>query len=297
MEYKKILVAGSGVLGSQIAFQTAFFGYEVNVYDINDEAIATAKERLQSLSHTYGEYFNDDARAAKTLAGLSFYTDLAQAVADVDLVIEAVPERIDIKQAFYEQLAKVAPAKTVFASNSSTLLPSQFAQFTGRPEKFLALHFANTIWKNNTAEVMGHAGTDPQYTEQVIEFARTIGMIPFHLKKEQPGYILNSLTVPFLSAGMALWANGIADPHTIDKNWMISTGSPAGPFGFLDIVGMETPYNLNMMKADHDPMAKIIAEKIKAEYIDLGKMGVSSGEGFYKYPNPAYMDKDFLKHN
>ncbi|WP_409367000.1 3-hydroxyacyl-CoA dehydrogenase [Lysinibacillus sp. 38-6] len=297
MEYKKILVAGSGVLGSQIAFQTAFFGYEVNVYDINDEAIATAKERLQSLSHTYGEYFNDDARAAKTLAGFSFYTDLAQAVADVDLVIEAVPERIDIKQSFYEQLAKVAPAKTVFASNSSTLLPSQFAQFTGRPEKFLALHFANTIWKNNTAEVMGHAGTDPQYTEQVIEFARTIGMIPFHLKKEQPGYILNSLTVPFLSAGMALWANGIADPHTIDKNWMISTGSPAGPFGFLDIVGMETPYNLNMMKADNDPMAKIIAEKIKAEYIDLGKMGVSSGEGFYKYPNPAYMDKDFLKHN
>ena len=297
MEFKKILVAGSGVLGSQIAFQTAFFGYEVNVYDINDEAIAAAKERLQSLSHTYGEYFNDDARAAKALAGLSFYTDLAQAVADVDLVIEAVPERIEIKQSFYEQLAKVAPAKTVFASNSSTLLPSQFAQFTGRPEKFLALHFANTIWKNNTAEVMGHEGTDSQYTEQVIEFARTIGMIPFHLKKEQPGYILNSLTVPFLSAGMALWANGIADPHTIDKNWMISTGSPAGPFGFLDIVGMETPYNLNMMKADHDPMAKIIAEKIKAEYIDLGKMGVSSGEGFYKYPNPAYMDKDFLKHN
>jgi len=297
MEFKKILVAGSGVLGSQIAFQTAFFGYEVNVYDINDEAIAAAKERLQSLSHTYGEYFNDDARAAKALAGLSFYTDLAQAVADVDLVIEAVPERIEIKQSFYEQLAKVAPAKTVFASNSSTLLPSQFAQFTGRPEKFLALHFANTIWKNNTAEVMGHEGTDSQYTEQVIEFARTIGMIPFHLKKEQPGYILNSLTVPFLSAGMALWANGIADPHTIDKNWMISTGSPSGPFGFLDIVGMETPYNLNMMKADHDPMAKIIAEKIKAEYIDLGKMGVSSGEGFYKYPNPAYMDKDFLKHN
>jgi len=297
VEYKKILVAGSGVLGSQIAFQTAFFGYEVNVYDIHDDAIAAAQERLQSLSHTYGEFFNDDARAAKALAGLSFYTDLAHAVADVDLVIEAVPERIEIKQAFYEQLAKVAPAKTVFASNSSTLLPSQFAKFTGRPEKFLALHFANTIWKNNTAEVMGHEGTDPQYTEQVVEFARTIGMIPFHLKKEQAGYILNSLSVPFLSAGMALWANGIADPETIDKNWMISTGSPAGPFGFLDIVGMETPYNLNMMKADHDPMAKIIAKKIKAEYIDKGKMGMSSGEGFYKYPNPAYMDKDFLKHN
>ena len=297
MNFKNVTIAGSGVLGSQIAFQSAFFGFNVNVYDINDGAIEAAKTRMESLKATYSEYFNDAEKAEKAFANLTYYTDLAQAVKDADIIVEAVPERIEIKQSFYENLGKVAPEKTVFASNSSTLLPSQFAQFTGRPEKFLALHFANSIWQNNTAEVMGHPGTEEQYVEQVADFARAINMIPFVLKKEQPGYILNTLLVPFLSAAMELWVKDIADPQTIDKNWMISTGAPRGPFAIYDIVGMETPYNLNLMRAEKDPAAKFVAEKIKREMIDQGKMGISTGEGFYKYPNPAYMDPDFLKSN
>lgn len=296
MNYKNITIAGSGVLGSQIAFQTAFFGFNVTVYDINDAAIEKAKTLFAKHKETYGAFFNDAERAEKAFESLHYATDLAEAVKDADLVIEAVPERMDIKQGFYEQLAQVAPEKTVFASNSSTMLPSQFAQFTGRPEKFLALHFANEIWKNNTAEVMGHPGTDEKYAVEVVEFSREIGMIPFHLHKEQPGYILNSLLVPFLDAGLQLWAKGVADPETIDKNWMIATGAPAGPFGILDVVGMETPYNLNVAKAKAGiPGMQELADKIKTEYIDQGKMGVNAGEGFYKYPNAAYQQPDFLK--
>lgn len=297
MNYENITIAGSGVLGSQIAFQTAFFGFNVSVYDINETAIATAKTRMEKLTKVYGEYFGDMERAQKAFNGLQYFTDLAGAVVDADLVIEAVPERIEIKQSFYENLGKVAPVKTVLASNSSTLLPSQFAQFTGRPEKFLALHFANSIWKNNTAEIMGHPGTEAVYVEEVTNFARAIGMIPFVLKKEQPGYILNSLLVPFLSAAMELWVKDIADPQSIDKNWMLSTGAPVGPFGIYDIVGMETPYNLNLMRAEVDPAAKIVADKIKREMIDQGRMGISTGKGFYDYPNPAYQDPDFLTSN
>lgn len=297
MEFKKVMVAGSGVLGSQIAFQTAFFGHDVSVYDIHEEAIQAAKERLTQLKAVYADYFKDEEKAEAAYHRFTFSANLAEAVKDVDLVIEAVPERVDIKQDFYQKLATVAPAHTVFASNSSTLLPSQFAPFTGRPEKFLALHFANTIWINNTAEIMGHPGTDPTYIEQVTEFARSIQMIPFVLKKEQPGYILNTLLVPLLNAGLTLWAKDIADPHTIDKNWMISTGSPKGPFAILDIVGMETPYNLNKARAELDPSYQIIADKLKSEMIDQGKMGAATGEGFYKYPNPAYMDPNFIKSN
>ena len=297
MEFNKVMVAGSGVLGSQIAFQTAFFGCDVSIFDINDGAINAAKERLKKLKEVYANFFNDAKKADEAYERLVFSSDLAQAVKDVDLVIEAVPERLDIKQDFYNKLAAVAPEQTVFASNSSTMMPSQFAEFTGRPEKFLALHFANAIWQNNTAEIMGHADTDEKYVQQVTEFARAIGMIPFVLRKEQPGYILNSLLVPFLNSSLTLWANGVADPETIDKNWMISTGAPTGPFGILDIVGMETPYNLNVMRSQSDEMAKAIAEKIKTEMIDQGKMGANSGEGFYKYPNPAFEDPNFLKSN
>lgn len=297
MDFKKIMVAGSGVLGSQIAFQSAFFGYDVSVYDINDEAIGKGKQRITKLRKVYADFFKDEEKADAAMGRLTYSTDLAEATKGVDLVIEAVPERVDIKQDFYQKLGAVASEQTVFVSNSSTMLPSQFAEFTGRPDKFLALHFANSIWQNNTAEIMGHPGTDQQYVEQVTDFARSIGMIPFVLKKEQPGYILNTLLVPFLNAGLTLWAKDIADPHTIDKNWMISTGSPRGPFGILDVVGMETPYNLNKARAELDPAYGVIADKLKSEMIDQGKMGIATGEGFYKYPNPAYSDPNFLKQN
>ena len=98
-------------------------------------------------------------------------------------------------------MASLLPQKTVIVTNSSTMVPSAFAQYTGRPEKYLALHFANEIWKNNTAEIMGHAGTEEKYYDEVVEFAGQIGMIPLKLHKEQPGYIPNSLLVPFLNAG------------------------------------------------------------------------------------------------
>ena len=142
---------------------------------------------------------------------------------------------------------------------------------------------------------MGHDATDKQYEEQVIEFARTIGMVPLHILKEQPGYILNSLLVPFLNAAQSLYAHGVADPHTIDKTWMIATSAPRGPFAILDVVGLETAYNIVAAHAVNNPTAAKIAELIKAEYIDKGKLGIATGEGFYKYPNPAFEEPDFLK--
>jgi len=233
------------------------------------------------------------------MSRFTFSDDLSEAVKDADLVIEAVPEVVDIKIDFYKKLGTVAPEKTVFATNSSTLLPSQFAEYTGRPEKFIALHFANQIWDKNTAEVMGHAGTAEHITMELLDFAKSIGMIPLHIKKEQPGYILNSLLVPFLSAGQNLFANDVAEPETIDKTWMLATGAPMGPFGILDIVGIETAYNIVLMQASANPDAtnsqKKLAEILKTEFIDKGKMGTATGEGFYKYPNPAYLDPEFLK--
>lgn len=295
MSFKNITVAGSGVLGSQIAFQTAFHGYNVSVYDINDAALEKAKERLTILKDTYANYFKDEEKAAAALERFTFSSSLKEAVKDADLVIEAIPELEEIKINFYKELATFAPGKTVFASNSSTMVPSQFAKYTGRPEKFLALHFANEVWKNNTAEVMGHPGTDKQYEEQVIGFAKSIGMIPLHILKEQPGYILNSLLVPFLNAGQVLLAKGVADPETIDKTWMLATGAPLGPFAILDVVGLQTAYNIVATEAKQNPAAQPIADLLKKEYIDKGKMGRATGEGFYKYPNPAFLDPDFLK--
>src|SRR5690625_4830180 len=234
MEINNVMVAGSGVLGSQIAFQTAFYGYQVNIYDINDDVLVKAKERINALIKTYTDYFKDEQKAKEAVTRITFHSDIEKSVENIDLVIEAIPEVIDIKKDFYKELGKVSPEKTIFATNTSTLLPSQFAQDTGRPEKFSDLHFANDIREKNTAEVMGHEGTSEGVINLLLDFAESIGMVPLHVKKEHPGYLLNSLLVPFLTAGQGLWANGIADPETIDKTWMIATGAPLGPFAIRD---------------------------------------------------------------
>lgn len=297
MSYKTITVAGSGVLGSQIAYQTAFKGFAVTVYDINEDVLKSAQDQITKLKPLYQQDLGaTQEQVDAAYERLTFKSDLADAVANADLVIEAIPEVVQIKTDFYTTLGKVAPEKTIFATNSSTLLPSQFAEATGRPEKFLALHFANTIWKNNTAEIMKHPGTDTQVFNDVIEFSKAIGMVPLPLHKEQPGYILNSLLVPFLDAAEMLLMKEVSNHETIDKTWMIGTGAPLGPFAILDIVGINTAHHIVSAKAaaTGDENMRKLADLLKTKYIDQGKLGRATGEGFYQYPNPNFAKPDFL---
>ncbi|MFD4292270.1 3-hydroxyacyl-CoA dehydrogenase [Rhodococcus sp. NPDC058505] len=278
----KVTVLGTGVLGSQIAYQTAYHGVDVVAYDINDDILETAKSRFAGLADTYRAEVDGaaDGKADAALGRITYSADLAAAVADADLVIEAIPENIDIKRDTYTRLGEVAPEKTIFATNSSTLLPSDLMAFTGRPAKFLALHFANRVWAHNTAEVMGTTETDPEVYRRVADFASSIGMVPIEMKKEKAGYLLNSLLVPFLSAAGQLVVDGIAEPEMVDKTWKIGTGAPAGPFEIYDVVGLNTAYNISMAGG---PGQQRFAQYIKENYIDKGKLGVATGEGFYKY--------------
>ena len=218
-----------------------------------------------------------------------------EAFTDVDLVIESVTENIDVKRAFYQQISTILPEKTIVVTNSSTLLPSKLASYTGRASKFLSLHFANSIWKNNTAEVMGHSGTDKKYFDEIIEFAEAIKMIPLPVREEKSGYLLNSMLVPFLLSAMDLLANGISDPESIDKAWTLGTGAPKGPFQIIDTVGLMTAKNIveqyqkvpnlinpllkkMMLPYNYKKMLELLNK-----YIEEGKLGKSTGEGFYKY--------------
>ncbi len=280
---QNLTVLGTGVLGSQIILQAAYHGKDVVAYDVSDDALAKLPERWEFLRARYVADLPDatDELVDAAIARIRATSDLADALRDADLVIEAVPEVLEIKRQTWAKVAEVAPEKTIFATNSSTLLPSDIAESTGRPGRFLALHFANEIWRNNTGEVMGHAGTDQDAFDAVATFAEEIGMLPIRVLKEQPGYVLNSLLVPLLSAAADLWVRGVADIETIDLTWRKATGAPAGPFQIFDVVGMETPYNLNVHS--DDPVKREFAEKIKREYIDQGRMGIATGKGFYDY--------------
>ena len=281
---EKVTVLGTGVLGSQIAFQAAYFGYDVVAYDISDDVLETAKLRFAGLAKAYRAdktMAASDEQTDAALAHLTLTADLAEAVADADLVIEAVPEILEVKRDTYTKLSELAPAKTIFATNSSTLLPSDMKDFTGRPDKFLALHYANQVWHYNTAEIMGTSDTDPAVFAAVVEFAIGSGLIPIELKKEKAGYVLNSLLVPLLTAAAGLLQGGYADVDTIDKTWRIATGTLSGPFQIYDLIGLNTAYNVAL--ASKDPRMQSWAVFLKENYIDQGKLGVATGEGFYKY--------------
>ena len=280
-EIRKVAVLGTGVLGSQIAFQSAYTGFEVVAYDISDESLQKARLRLAALVETYRKEVTGAADLqADTMGRIILTSDLAAAVADADLVIEAVPEVLAIKQALYEKLARLAPSDTILATNSSTLLPSDLKDFTGRPDRFLALHFANNIWKFNTAEVMGTPETDPAVIDTILKFASDIGMVPIPIRREKAGYVLNSLLVPLLNAAAELAEGGYANPRDVDKVWRIATGAPMGPFQIYDIIGLTTPYNI---LSQGDESARALAAWLKENYIDKGKLGIASGEGFYHY--------------
>lgn len=318
MNIKKVVVAGGGVLGSQIAFQCAYCGFDVTIWLRSQGSIGRTQPKLDKVHSAYIEAiegmasgtgawcagiadtddFDKDACLKKVedaYSGIKLELDMKKAVGDADLVIESMAEEETAKIDFYKKIAPLLPEKTILVTNSSTLLPSTFAKYTGRPEKYLALHFANSIWKNNTAEVMSSGLTDRKYFDEVISFANGIRMIALPVEKEKSGYLLNSMLVPFLLSGLDLYANGVSDPKSIDLAWKHGTGSPKGPFEIFDTVGLTTamniveqyqkvpglltpvlrkmmlPYNFKGMKA------------ILQNYIDEGKLGMASGEGFYKW--------------
>jgi 3-hydroxybutyryl-CoA dehydrogenase len=298
MTIKNVTIAGGGTLGSQVAWQTAYKGFNVILYDAFEKGIEASKNFHKGFADLFLNTLGvSQAEIDATFKRISYTTNLSEAMEDCDLINESIPEVVKIKKDFYANLAKVAPSKTIFTTNSSTTLPSDYAEFTVRPEKFLALHFANGIWVNNIGEVMAHPGTDPAIFDRVVEFAREIGMVPIPLHKEQNGYILNSLLMPLLKAGIDLLKNGISTIEDIDRTWLISTKAPHGPMGIIDIIGMETMYHIDTLWGEklNDQNAIDRAKFIKENYIDKGHFGKKTGQGFYTYPNPSYQNPDFLK--
>lgn len=314
MEIKNVVVAGGGVLGSQIAYQAAYCGFNVTIWLRSEGSVGRCVPKLDNLKKTYEETiklmateegktpanwargiadyetFDEKAcleKAAKARESVKLIVDLKEAVKDADLIIESMAEDPKQKTEFYKALAPLLPSKTIIVTNSSTLLPSRFAKVTGRPDKYLSLHFANSIWKNNTAEVMAQKQTDMKNFDLIMKFGEDIRMIPLPVRKEKSGYLLNSMLVPFLFAGMDLYVNGVSDPESIDKAWVLGTGSPRGPFQILDVVGLTTAHNIVKM---YLKIPSFLApynfkgmDKMLSKYISEGKLGRSSGEGFYKY--------------
>jgi len=295
-DIKNVLIAGSGTMGQQIGFQCALHDCNVVLYDLKKEFLEKAMERINRIAARMlreGRITQEIALAA--ISRIKTSVDMQEAAKDADLVSESVPEDPEIKGKVFGQLNALCPARTIFTTNTSTLLPSMIAQATGRPEKFLAYHF-HDIRMTNVVDVMPHPGTSPEVVQLVKEFAEKTGLAPIVLHKESMGYVFNYMFAGLFDNALTLASNDIAAVEDIDRVWMGIMRMLIGPFGLMDSVGLDTVWHVTNFWAKNtgDPV-KIKNTEFVKKYVDRGDLGQKTRKGFYTYPNPSFTDPDFLK--
>ena len=288
-EINKVLILGSGTMGRQIGALCAIHGHRVMLYDINDEILGAARTSIRNIMDRFVKHGLVTDEQIENSSKLIFTSaDPVEAASECDLVSESLPEDPDLKGRVFAQFNGLCPERTIFTTNTSTLIPSTIAQKTGRPDRFLALHFHN-VTTTNIVDVMPHPGTSDEVVRVVEDFAKNLGQEVITLKRENNGYVFNSMLSGLFSSALGLAANGVATVEDIDRAWMGVMHTPIGPFGIMDQVGLTTVYTITKYWAEKtkDRQSLANAEFLK-KYIDQGRLGVKASRGFYEYPGPSF---------
>lgn len=295
-DIKRVLILGAGTMGQQIGFVCAMHGYEVVMYDISDEVLAKSRKRMEKLGKWFvGSGRLDEPGLRSALDRIRMTTNAQDAARDVDIISESVPEDPALKGKVFAEFNALCPERTIFTTNTSMLIPSMFADATGRPERFAALHF-HDLRMSNVVDIMPHPGTDPEVTELIHAFARSIGQIAIMLHKENYGYVFNTMLSSLFASALTLASRKVSSIEDIDRAWMGVMHTPIGPFGIMDQVGLSTVWTITeyWAKRTGDRQSQANADFLK-EYMDKGQLGYKTMHGFYTYPNPAFMQPDFLE--
>ncbi|XP_057699333.1 hydroxyacyl-coenzyme A dehydrogenase, mitochondrial [Corythoichthys intestinalis] len=286
---KHVVVVGGGQMGAGIAQVAASTGHQVTLVDTSDAILTKAVKGMEtSLKRVVKKKFADNPEAGeafieKVLRNVSTATDVAAAVQSTDLVLEAIVENLKVKQDLFSGIDKVAPAHTIFASNTSSLPIGDIASATSRLDRFGGLHFFNPVPMMKLVEVIGTSATSQDTFDSLVNFSKALGKTTVSCK-DTPGFIVNRLLVPYMLEAVRLHERGHGSKEDIDVAMKLGAGYPMGPFELLDYVGLDTAKFIldgwSAMDADN-PLFKQspLLNKLVAE----GKYGKKTGEGFYKY--------------
>jgi 3-hydroxybutyryl-CoA dehydrogenase len=294
-QMKSISVVGLGTLGTQIAIQAAAYGYDVSGFDPEAGVFPKmqAKVRGAMLMTRKGPTFPLD-RWEEYASKVVVHDDLACAVSRADLVIEVVPEDLEIKRRVFAELDQLAPAHALLATNSSSLPISRIENAIRRLDKCLNVHFYQPAVGMNMADIMGGTCTSPETLSAARDFVRSIGCIPLPVQKEILGFCFNSVWRAVKRQSLYMWAGGFVDFRDVDRAWMVFTGMTYGPFFLMDLVGLDVILAIEKVyflesgdPRDEPPIALL-------EKINRGELGVKSGRGFYSYPDPECARDGFL---
>jgi 3-hydroxybutyryl-CoA dehydrogenase len=294
-DIRHVLVIGAGTMGRQIALHFALQGCDVSICDLQDAILERAMALTRKAAAGLVRQGAVTAAAAEGALGrILATTDAAKAAAHADLVSESVPEDPELKGRVFALFHTLCPERTLFTTNTSSLLPSMFAAETGRPGKFLALHF-HDLRTTPVVDIMPHPGTAMATVHIVREFSKRTGLIPLVLNKENPGYLFNYMFMALLGAAQTLAAAEVASIEDVDRAWMGVFNVPIGPFGLMDHVGLDTAWKITDYWASKtgDPQALKNAAFLK-RWVERGELGQKTGQGFYRYPGPLFTHPDFV---
>lgn len=278
---KSVGIVGAGTMGLGIAQITAMAGYRTLLFDANTIAVEKALKVIEkNLDKGIEKGKLDISVKELTLKNISSVNALEELKADI--IIEAIVEKLDIKQKVFNVLEEVNAETTILASNTSSIPITQIAANLKHSERFIGLHFFNPAHIMKLVEVISGASTDKKITEQTTEFARNIGKTPV-LAADSPGFIVNRVARHFYVEGLKILEEGVADVAEIDR-LVEATGFKMGPFKLMDLIGVDTNFSVTttMFHAFHQD-AKFRPSRIQQQKVDAGHWGKKSGKGFYSY--------------
>jgi 3-hydroxybutyryl-CoA dehydrogenase len=282
MTIRKVGVLGCGLMGSGIAEISARAGFETVVREVEQGFLDKGLERVRgSLGRAVDKGKLAAATRDETLARLHGTTDL-QALADCDLVVEAIVENLDEKRRTFEALDKAVQEGAIFASNTSSLTITQIAMATSRPDRFVGLHFFNPVPVMKLVEVVRTIVTADDAYASVFAFARAVGKEPIACR-DNSGFIVNRLLVPYLLDAIRALEEGVGSVEDIDKGMQLGCGYPMGPFTLLDFVGLDTTYYIADIMFEEYREKRFAPPPLLKQMVLAGRLGRKSGRGFYDH--------------
>lgn len=280
---KNISVIGAGTMGNGIAHVFAQAGFTVNLIDVNaaqlEKAIATIGKNFDR-QIAKGTLTEDNKQAA--LSNITTVTDVAEGIKNADLVVEAATENIELKLKIFKQMDEAAPAGCILASNTSSISITKIAAATKRPELVIGMHFMNPVPVMKLVEIINGYATKKEVTDTIVELSKTLGKVPSSVN-DYPGFVANRILMPMINEAIISLFEGVAGVEEIDTVMKLGMAHPMGPLQLADFIGLDVC--LSILNVLHDGFGnpKYAPCPLLVNMVTAGKLGVKSGEGFYRY--------------
>ena len=296
-EIKRLAVIGAGAMGRQIALQCARHGFPVALYDLDAGALQDADAWQRAI---VGEWIESGVLSAadngRIFENIRCETNLAEALREADLAIEAVPERIELKREVFAQVDRLLRVDAIIASNSSSIRVSALEDATERPELVANLHFYLPVWDSPMVEIGGGSRTRAEVLDALARFARAIDILPLRVQKESAGFVFNRVWRAVKKEAMRVVDSGVASFEDIDRAWMIKFGQEnPPPFAQMDRIGLDVIRDIELRYAAESGDPEDLPKPVLTDRVERGDLGVKTGRGFYEYPDPAWARADFLE--